>query len=76
MIQDTAKFVFLSAVEGARFLLKRMPKKKHIGTVAAYFVRRSAESNFEVLVGKRSKHVACSRLMFATPGGAVDKKTW
>ena len=73
MIQDTAKFVFLSAIKGARFLLKGMPKKKHIGTVGAFFIRRSAESNFEVLVGKRSKHVAFSQQMFATPGGAVEK---
>ena len=73
MIQDAAKFVFLAAIEGTRFLLKRMPKKKRIGTVAACFLRRSAESSFEVLVGKRSKHVAFSQQKFATPGGAVDK---
>ena len=51
-----------------------MGKKKHIGTVGAYFLRRRAEAQFEVLVGTRGKHVAVSKEMFATPGSVVEKE--
>ena len=74
MIEVTAKFQFPSAVQGARFLLNRKPKKKQVGTVAAYFLRRSAESIFEILFSKRSQRVGFSELMFGTPCGAVKKR--